>query len=328
MESTVAFAASGRFETQSRKRASLLTWLNCSSGLFASPNWDMLDEILATLFLLAMAGLPWLFVLRWWRTTRYSAPQAVLFCLAYLLVRVQWRATLPRRFPLDFGQGGIVVANHRSSVDPFFPQMLLGFPSRWMVAKEYCDHWALRWFLRQCDVIPTRRAGIDTAATKSAIRAAATGRLVGMLPEGRINTTDQVLLPGRPGAILVALKARVPIIPCFIHGSPYGGTAASPLLRTARVRLVVGEPLDLTEYFGREEEPGVVERLALRVLSEVARLGGHPQFRPTLAGRNWNPRVAESPAASSPGAPASSRAPASSPAPASSAAPPSPPSQE
>lgn len=256
----------------------------------------MLDEILASLFLLTMAGAPWVFVWRWWRTTRYTAPQAMLFALAYLLVRVQWRSTLPQRFPLEYGQGGVVVANHRSSVDPFFPQMLLGFPSRWMVAKEYCDHWALRWFLRQCDVIPTRRAGIDTAATKTAIRAAASGRLVGMLPEGRINTTDEVLLPGRPGAILVALKARVPIIPCFIQGSPYGGSAASPLLRTARVRLVVGEPLDLSEYFGREDEPDVVARLALRVLAEVARLGGHPHFRPTLAGRHWNPRAAASPA--------------------------------
>lgn len=252
-----------------------------------------IDDYLATLFLIALVGVPCWCVLRWWRTTRYSAPQAMLYCLAYLLVRVQWRSTLPRRFPFEYGRGAVVVANHRSSVDPFFPQMLLGFPSRWMVAKEYCEHWALRWFLKQCDVIPTRRAGIDTAATKSAIRAAAAGRLVGMLPEGRINMTDEVLLPGRPGAVLVALKARVPIIPCFIHGSPYGGSAISPLLRTARVRLVIGEPLDLTEYFGREEEPGVVEQLALRVLGEIARLGGHPHFRPTLAGRHWNPRASD-----------------------------------
>ena len=31
-------------------------------------------------------------------------------------------------------------------------------------------------------------------------------------------------MPGRPGAALIALKARVPVVPCYIHDAPYDGT--------------------------------------------------------------------------------------------------------
>jgi 1-acyl-sn-glycerol-3-phosphate acyltransferase len=94
----------------------------------------------------------------------------------------------------------VIVANHRSSVDPFFIQVVAPRAVHWMVAREYCEHWAFRWFLRTCEVIPVSRGGIDTAATKQAIRLARGGGLIGMLPEGRINMTEEFMLPARPGA--------------------------------------------------------------------------------------------------------------------------------
>jgi 1-acyl-sn-glycerol-3-phosphate acyltransferase len=118
--------------------------------------------------------------------------------------------------------------------------------------------------------------------------------LVGMFPEGRINDTkDTLLLPGRPGAALVALKARVPIIPVFIEGSPYDGSALGPLFMRAHVRVKIGEPMDLSPYFGREKEEGVTQEITKRLLLEIARLAGHPEFEPQLAGRRWKPGAEE-----------------------------------
>jgi 1-acyl-sn-glycerol-3-phosphate acyltransferase len=130
---------------------------------------------------------------------------------------------------------------------------------------------------------------VDTAATKAAIRIAANGGLVGMLPEGRINMSEEFMLPIRPGAALVALKARVPIVPCYVEGSPYNGTPWSPLLMTARVRLVFGAPIDLSEYDDRQDADGLVEQVMLRVAREIARLAGRDDFEPQLAGRRWKP---------------------------------------
>lgn len=237
---------------------------------------------------LILAGLVPLVVL-WtrWRRTRYTAFQYFLFCLTYLIVRLQWRASLPAQPPATEGQGAVLIANHRSSIDPFFIQMTLTHPSHWMVAREYCESRAFGWFLRQCEVIPTGRGGVDTASTKSAIRLAAAGELVGFFPEGRINLSSNFMLPLRPGAALVALKAKVPIIPCYLDGSPFSGAVWSPFLMTARTRVTYGRPIDLSEYYERQHEDGLLVEVMGRCAREIAALAGRTDYEPQLAGRRW-----------------------------------------
>jgi len=183
----------------------------------------------------------------------------------------------------------VIVCNHRSSMDPCFIELATTRPVHWMVAKEYCDRRSFGWFLRMAEVIPTNRAGIDTAATKAAIRSAENGGLVGVFPEGRINTTGRVLLPGRPGAALIALKARVPIVPCYVCGSPFSKHLLRPLIMPAKVELKIGRPIDLSEFYGREGEREVLEEITRRVLREMAALAGCPDFQPELAGRFYKP---------------------------------------
>ena len=141
-------------------------------------------------------------------------------------------------------------------------------------------------------MIPTNRAGIDTAAMKLAMRHAQQGGLVGLLPEGRINTTRQTLLPGRPGAAMIALKAQVPVIPCHISGAPYNGTILGCLLMPAKVRLKIGRPIDISSYYGRENDRDVLELLTKRFLKEIADLAGDADFQPQLAGRFYKPGMA------------------------------------
>ncbi len=146
-----------------------------------------------------------------------------------ILARVLWRARVSGQLPVSPGQGAILICNHRSPIDPCFIQLGTNQVIHWLIAKEYCDHWLLGRFTRMCESIPTHRAGMDTAAIKMAIRYAQNGGLVGMFPEGRINTTERFMISGRPGVALIALKARVPVIPCYIEGSPYNGTTLGGL---------------------------------------------------------------------------------------------------
>jgi 1-acyl-sn-glycerol-3-phosphate acyltransferase len=223
------------------------------------------------------------------RRSRLSPFQWLLWILAWLLCKVLWRARWHTPLQLPEGQGAVIVCNHRSSVDPFFIQTMTTRKTHWMVAREYCEHPALRWFLSSCEVIPVSRGGIDTASTKAAIRLASAGDIVGMLPEGRINMSDQFLLPARPGAALVALKARVPVIPCYIKGSPYWRYSWSPLTMRARVEVRCGEPIDLSEYYGRESDSQVLAEVTRRILKAIAALAGQPDFEPQIAGRKWKP---------------------------------------
>jgi 1-acyl-sn-glycerol-3-phosphate acyltransferase len=233
------------------------------------------------------------FLIWWWRSSLTFA-QTLMWSVNYLIARFLWDTRVDGELPQQEGVGAVVVSNHRSGVDPSFIQICVRRVVYWMVAREYCETPGLGWLLRRLQVIPVGRSGIDTAATKQAIRLAQEGGLVGMFPEGRINETkDLLLLPGRPGAALVALKARVPIIPVFISGSPYDGTPLGSLKMRAHVRVKIGQPIDLSAYYGREKEEGVMQEITKRLLHEMACLAGHPEFEPQLAGRRWKPGDAE-----------------------------------
>jgi len=222
----------------------------------------------------------------WWKRSPLTLGQTLLWSANYLIAKLLWDTRVEGDLPRD--GGAIIVANHRSSVDPSFIQIAIRRVVYWMVAREYCEAPGLGLLLRTFQVIPVGRSGVDTAATKLAIRLAQGGGLVGMFPEGRINEThDPILLPGRPGIALVALKARVPIIPVWISGSPYDGTPIGPLKMRAHVRVKIGQTIDISPYFGREKEEGVTQKITLRVLKELAKLAGHPDFEPQLAGRRW-----------------------------------------
>jgi 1-acyl-sn-glycerol-3-phosphate acyltransferase len=228
------------------------------------------------------------------RRSPLTMAQSVCCGLNYLLSRVLWRVEVRGRVSAACGHGAVIVCNHRGPVDPSFIQVLAGLRAvHWMVAKEYCRHPALAWFFRIAEAIPVSRGGIDTAATKLAIRYAEEGELVGLFPEGRINIGRDVLLPGRPGAALIALRARVPVIPCYVSGSPYTGTTLGPLVTPAKVRLVMGEPLDISAFYGREGEREVLEELTRQFLRAIARLAGHPDFHPSLAGRFYKDEPAD-----------------------------------
>lgn len=253
----------------------------------------MLHETLAIMFLLACLAAPFIGAGIALSRSQFTLPQGILWIVALLFVRLLWRGQLPRHMPAGSEQGAVVICNHRSSIDPFFLQVCFDRPMHWMVAREYCEHPVFGWFLRTCEVIPVSRSGSDTAATRSAIRYAEKGDLISMFPEGRINMTEQLLLPVRPGVILVALRARAPVLPTYIDGSPFGGTPWSPFFMPARARLHFGEVIDLSPYYERDQSDALVRELMTRVVKEIARLAGQEDFEPVFAGRRWKPTEAE-----------------------------------
>lgn len=223
------------------------------------------------------------------RRSDFTLSQYLFYGYGRLMARILWRGEFDRPLPIPSGQGAVIVCNHRSPFDPAFIQLATDRVVHWMVAREFCEHPLLAWFFRLPQAIPVGRGGVDTAATKLAIRYASQGDLVGMLPEGRLNLTDELLLSGRPGAVLVALKARVPIIPCYVENSPIGRSIWASLVKPAHTRLWVGDPIDLSDFYEREGDREVLDELTIQVMREIAHLAGRDDFEPTIAGRRWKP---------------------------------------
>ncbi len=224
-----------------------------------------------------------------WRATPYTWWQFGLHLVNLFFARILWRGKVTGSVDLPPGQGAVIVSNHVSGIDPLLIQLSVLRIVHWMVAREYFYMPLFALIFKHMQSIPVNRAGIDTAATKMAIRYAQEGELVGLFPEGRVNTTDQLLLPGRPGAALIALRARVPVIPCFVRNPPYDGTALGSFFMTARAHVTIGKTIDLSPYYGRENDRIAQQELTLLFLQEIARLAGEMDFEPQLAGRHWKP---------------------------------------
>ncbi len=246
-------------------------------------------ELLALWTLASLAALLVIGVAVAIRRSYFNAGQWFLVILCKLYSRLVWRVHFDRPMPIPSHQGAVIVANHTCGVDPWFMQLAVDRVVHWMVASEYFHHPAMLWFFRIAKSIPVKRGGVDTSATKQAIRYAKQGGLVGNFPEGRINITRALLLPGRPGAALIALKARVPVLPCYVFDAPFSTSIPGTFLQRSKTRIVVGELIDISEYYGRERESGVLQELTLGFMKEIAKLSGNPDFEPRLAGRRWKP---------------------------------------
>jgi 1-acyl-sn-glycerol-3-phosphate acyltransferase len=197
----------------------------------------------------------------------------------------RWRCT-NGPCPIPAEGGGLVIANHRSPVDPMMVwtnHHFRGEPSGrerdirvagFLTASEYCDVPGMRWLVRTMRSIPVDRDGQDMAPTREALRRLKNGELVGLFPEGGINWGTR-LRSANPGVAFLALKGKVPIYPVFIHDAPQPVTSmADPFIRRCRVRVTYGDPIDLSDYHGRKTSPELLNEVTDLIMSRLAETGG------------------------------------------------------
>jgi 1-acyl-sn-glycerol-3-phosphate acyltransferase len=178
--------------------------------------------------------------------------------------------------------GALVIGNHRSPTDPMLifsgsPCKRDGFrirPVEFLTAREYTEIGGFIGFVcRHMQSIPVERDGRDMDSAKRALRRLQHDHLVGIFPEGRINTGSG-LLPGNPGVAWLALKGGKPVIPVFIHDAPQPGGMVRPFLTPCKVRVIYGEPVDLSRFAGQKVTPDLLNRVTDLLMQRLAETGG------------------------------------------------------
>jgi 1-acyl-sn-glycerol-3-phosphate acyltransferase len=134
----------------------------------------------------------------------------------------------------------IVVCNHTSGLDPHLIQSPCPRLITWMMAKEYYDLWYLKPVFEQLGVIPVTRSGRDMSAMRAAMRALENGQLVGIFPEGRIETSRE-MLPFQTGVALMAMKTGVPVYPAYLDGTQRNKEMLAAFMRPQRARVIFGD---------------------------------------------------------------------------------------
>lgn len=160
-----------------------------------------------------------------------------LFCRTYHKVETIQAPQLPRSGP------AILVCNHVSGLDPLLIQSTCSRLIIWMMAREYYEVPSLTWLYKLVEAIPVDRSGRDLAATRAALRALNDGRVVGIFPEGRIET-DQDLLPFQTGVALMAIKTKVPVFPAYLDGTQRGREMVDAVAHPNRAAICFGPPVE------------------------------------------------------------------------------------
>ncbi|MBK6849647.1 MAG: 1-acyl-sn-glycerol-3-phosphate acyltransferase [Proteobacteria bacterium] len=138
------------------------------------------------------------------------------------------------------------------------------------------------------------RAALNQDAVQRLERALARpGTVVGMHPEGTRNKNDDpyALLPAQPGIGQLVLRSRPLLLPIFVNGltnrfwAELGRSLAPPAQRRRQpVTVVVGQPLDLSPFYGERPRASLYKRTADFVLEAIARLGARErELRAALA---------------------------------------------
>jgi 1-acyl-sn-glycerol-3-phosphate acyltransferase len=162
----------------------------------------------------------------------------LLFARAYHDLTVLSPTRLPHQGP------AIVVCNHISSLDPLLLQSTCSYRLvMWMMAKEYMDIPGMGRVFRNLQVIPVDRGSKETTPMRTALRRLAEGRIVGIFPEGRISTTND-LLEFQTGVALMAIRAKVPVFPAYLDGSQRNLNMARSFLQRASAVIDFGPEVE------------------------------------------------------------------------------------
>lgn len=184
-------------------------------------------------------------------------PARIAFGLAHPRIRVHGKEHLPEG-------GAVLCPNHSSFSDPVWVVIAcwLDRVPRTMAKKELFSIPVLRYVIRKMGAFPVDRDINDINAVKTAMRILREGDKLTIFPEGtRVREGKEVKPHG--GAILLAARAQVPIVPIYI---------------TRKKRFLA--PIDLTfgeAYYPTERGARVtaeqIEMLADELMQKIYALG-------------------------------------------------------
>jgi len=169
-------------------------------------------------------------------------------------LRIEGTENLPNAGP------AILVAHHRSWLDPALLGAASARPVHFLILSDVYDKRWTRWFYRWMRTIPVSSdSGKSLFAMREAIRRLSSGEVIGIFPEGRVFTREE---PGefQPGVGLLARHSGSPVVPVHIRGSADAWPKGRTWPRPAPVQVRIGSPIAPGET-GQEATEDLIGRI-------------------------------------------------------------------
>ncbi len=171
--------------------------------------------------------------------------------------------------PLD--EGFIMCANHKSILDAPVIGVSVPVEFSFMAKEEVFKFKIFEKLLKSLNVFPVKRGKGDLGAIRASMKALHDGGHLLVFPEGT-RSRNEHMNEGKGGAVLIAVKSKVNIIPVGIEGT-------YKLFSKMTVR--IGKPIDLSENFDKkidtETITDIVDNKLMPTISELAKVPMAPK---------------------------------------------------
>jgi 1-acyl-sn-glycerol-3-phosphate acyltransferase len=201
----------------------------------------------------------------------------VIFTMLRIVFRpwAQGVGNVPRRGPV------ILASNHLSFSDHFFGPLPVPRKVIFLAKSEYVTGRGLKGviskaFFNGVGVIPIDRGGGEGSerALTTGLRVLAEGNVLGIYPEGT-RSPDGRMYRGKTGVARLAIESGAPVVPCAMVNT-FKFQPPGSLWPNLRVRPGVrfGEPLDFSQYLGRESDGQLLRTVTDEIMHAIAKLSG------------------------------------------------------
>lgn len=169
----------------------------------------------------------------------YHLGRGVVWILCKLLLRMEIRGqkNLPKR-------GGVILApNHASYLD--IPCLCVASARRiyFIARQELFDYPLLNPLMRFFGAISIARGRADFSAIRKVLKQLDQKKVICLFPEGTRSPDGTISETGESGAGFLSVKAGVPIVPVYLHGTHKALPKGERWLKPHPVQIRFGDPI-------------------------------------------------------------------------------------
>lgn len=188
----------------------------------------------------------------------YQVVRVLVVGFAYVWnrARVDGREHVPKDRPF------VLAPVHRSNMDTIYAAAVTRRRLRFMGKHTLWKGSFFSWLLSSLGGFPVVRGTADREALQRCVEVLQAGEPLVLFPEGE-RKSGPAVQPLFDGAVYIAARGGVPIVPVGIGGSERAMPKGAKVIRPERVHIIVGEPIEV-----RSRDGGRVPRSAVREASE------------------------------------------------------------
>lgn len=136
----------------------------------------------------------------------------------------------------------VLCSNHTNILDPIILAIAVPRPISFMAKKELFENKILGKLINWLGAFPVDRKGSDISAIRSSLKVLNEEKILGIFPEGT-RVKEMNLENAKAGVSLISIKGKSLVIPVYIN---------SKYTLFTRIKVKIGEPIYLDEYFGKK----------------------------------------------------------------------------